>query len=198
MERARGRMTKIESEKASEQQRKRETPRMRTENSYGEEAWGYTVSFSSISSPSVFYFLSVGCSLTNTHTHTRYKYEYELFLMLSPDYRHALASAWLHQLDKTHKHTHVHTHKQHRACPPGFGVFSNNRAFEKYLKAFTISSLIFPTVYIYHICRMFLNAACNQVELVDSLCSPVFSVFNLSVCVNVWWKHFLSFRQRKK
>lgn len=38
MERARGRMTKIESEKASEQQRKRETPRMRTENSYGEEA----------------------------------------------------------------------------------------------------------------------------------------------------------------
>lgn len=70
MERARGRMTKIEREKASEQQRKRETPRMRTENSYGEEAWGYTVSFSSISSPSVFYFLSVGCSLTNTHTHT--------------------------------------------------------------------------------------------------------------------------------
>lgn len=198
MERARGRMTKIESEKASEQQRKRETPRMRTENSYGEEAWGYTVSFSSISSPSVFYFLSVGCSLTNTHTHTHVT---NMSMNCSSCWVLTTGMPWL-QLDYTsamkHTNTHMCTHKQHRACPPGFGVFSNNRAFEKYLKAFTISSLIFPTVYIYHICRMFLNAACNQVKLVDSLCSPVFSVFNLSVCVNVWWKHFLSFRQRKK
>lgn len=134
--------------------------------------------------------------LTHTHTHVT-----NMSMNCSSCWVLTTGMPWL-QLDYTsamkHTNTHMCTHKQHRACPPGFGVFSNNRAFEKYLKAFTISSLIFPTVYIYHICRMFLNAACNQVKLVDSLCSPVFSVFNLSVCVNVWWKHFLSFRQRKK
>lgn len=110
MERARGRMTKIESEKASEQQRKRETPRMRTENSYGEEAWGYTVSFSSISSPSVFYFLSVGCSLTNTHTHTHIT---NMSMNCSSCWVLTTGMPWL-QLDYTsgmkHTNTHMCTH----------------------------------------------------------------------------------------
>ena len=147
MKRARGRMTKIERVRKRASSRGREKHQGREQKTVMERRPEATLwVLAQFPLPLVFYFLSLGCSLTDTHTHiTNMSMNCPSCWVLTTGMPWP---TWLHQWDKTHKHTHMH--KQHRACPPGFGVFSNNRAFEKYLKAFTISSLIFATVHIPH------------------------------------------------